>query len=220
MASTNLFTQAKVVPAKQAKAKVEKSTVEIEGLETYSAICAVEKALKALKETYKGAIETHIVDQFVIDGTRAKKRPANFKGSEGSATASCELRKRSSISGLNDEEIILLNKYGIETSVESNAVETFIINPAYKDDQAILGKVSEALGKVKGLPADFIQMQEATKKTIVTDASLDQVFALPEKAVRELIRVVGVLAVKPTLAGVDVREALESLKDVIAPEED
>lgn len=194
----NLFTSAKTVPSKQTRARVEKTQVEIEGLEDYAAIVAVEKVLKSLKEGARQRVDESIVDQFIIDGTRAKKRPENFKGFENSVVASCELRRRSTASALNDEEIALLEQYDVPTEESVTVEETYIINPAYASDEKMLARVSEALSKVKGLPSDFIMAQQGSKKVVVAEEAFDRVFNLPEKVVRVLMKVAFVVGIKPT----------------------
>jgi len=55
--------------------------------------------------------------------------------------------------------------------------------------------------RVPGMPADFIQRQEAVRSTVVSDDSLAAVFA----KIAELLRIVGVIAVKAKLDSTDSR---------------
>lgn len=217
MAATNLFTSAKVVPTKQATSKSKKKhTAEITGLEIYAQIEAAIKTLEGLKETYRVSCETDMIDEFLQEGRAIHRRPENFEGYEGIATASCELRKRSVRSGLTEAEIDLLQRHDIEMEKVADTVETFIINPAYVNDGALLGKVSAAISKVKGVPEDFIQLQQGSYKTVPTEKALDQIFAGPSAEVtRVLIKVVGTLALKPKVADLDVAQALKDLAKLV-----
>ncbi len=202
--STNLFTSAKTVAAKTSKAKKATApAIDIEGLENYAALDALEKAVKTLKETARAAVNTAAKDVFVDAGTKINAKPENFKGKEGNATASIELKKRSSASGLSDIEIEQLAKAGIPTEEVADRDETYIFNIAHLDWLAKNGAaVSKALVKL-GAPADIIQLQEASKKTVTTTESLDVLFTKPAKIVNELLTIVGTIAIKPSFEDQD-----------------
>lgn len=218
----NLFETAAVTESKKPAAgkKSKKATVHIEGLETLASIVALKKALEALEETYRANAKDQAAEQFIGEGTALKRRPENFKGVEGDATASCELRQRSSASALSEIEQDLCRKYNVATEVREDMVETFIINPEYKDDVALLEKVSKALERVPGLPPKFLLRQVPNRKVVVAEESLDQVFNLPAKVVRQLLPVVGTLAVKPQLGHVDLAAILERITPILCVEED
>lgn len=202
--STNLFTSAKTVAAKTSKAKKPTvPAVEVEGLENYAALDALEKAVKTLKETARATVNTASKEIFVDAGTKINAKPENFKGKEGNATASIELKKRSSASGLSDIEIEQLAKAGIPTEEVADRDETYIFNPAHLEWLAKNGAaVSKALIKL-GAPADIIQLQEASKKTVTTTESLDVLFTKPAKIVNELLTIVGTIAIKPSFEDQD-----------------
>jgi len=211
----NAFKTAKpVVAAPKAKKADTKPVVEIKGLEELAAIEAVIKSLSALKETLEADVKTGMKAVFVETGMKAGKRPENFKGQEGIALASCELRKRSSASVLSEKEEQLFAEHNIPTDTITTQVETFIINPAYINDGALLERVGNAIGKVKGVPEDFIQKQEAVTKTVTTDASLDALFTLKDaNVVSTMLSMVGTLALKPTIA--DMKKALEIVDSLL-----
>ena len=94
--------------------------------------------------------------------------------------------------------------------------ETFIINPKYVEDTKLMARVGLTLGKIPGMPADFIQKQEARRTTVVSDDSLSEVFAKPTDKVAELLRIVGVIALKPTLANTDLSEVMGLIRDLVA----
>jgi hypothetical protein len=214
-ASTNLFTTAKTVAAKPAKGKKpETKTVELAGLEKLAALDALAKAIKGLIETTKAEVNEGATDVFVTQGQDIKSQPENFKAEEGAATASVQLKKRSSASGLSEIEIEQAKKAGIPLEVVADRPETYIFNPEHLDWLAKNGaSVSKALVKL-GAPSDVIQFQEASTKTVTTDESLNVLFTKSEKVIRDLLPVVGTLAVKPTYAGAD--ELAEKVLEVLA----
>lgn len=202
MAATNLFSTATVLEAKGSKAKKPaKSYVLVEGLELYAAIDHSIKWLKTVLETTKSTISETAIEKFVADGVKIGAKPANFDGEEGKATANIQLRKRSSASGLNDIEVALCNEHKVPTEQTSDRAETYIFNPAHLAWIEANGmKISAALSKIPGAPADLIQKQEATTKVITTDDSLDFVFRTLSKkpgVIAQLLPVVGSLAIKP-----------------------
>jgi len=212
----NPFLNAEVAPvAKKSSKKAEKVEIKIEGLHTVAALDAAEKAIKGLKESLRGSVDAQIVDYFVNASTATKRQPENFRGIENDASASCELRKRSVKSPLNEQEVQILaeNKISVEEVVDR--AETFIINPKYVEDTKLMSRVGLTLGKIPGMPADFIQKQEAKRTTVVSDAALAEVFAKPSDKVAELLRIVGVIALKPTLGNTDLAEVMELIKDLV-----
>ena len=99
-----------------------------------------------------------------------------------------------------------------------DTVETFIINPKYVEDTKLMSRVGLTLGKIPGMPADFIQKQEAHRTTVVSDESLAEVFAKPTDKVAELLRIVGVIALKPKLDSTNLVEVMELIRDLVADE--
>jgi hypothetical protein len=208
---TNLFATAKTIPAKKTVAgKPAKPEIRVEGLALYAEIDALEKTLAALKETAKTQVHSVMKDYFVANG------PENFKGVDGLSTASLELRKRSSTSALNEPEQLLMAANGIPMQEVEDRPETFIINPDYKDDAALLKKASAALSKVKDLPSDFLQYQQSTKKIVTTEDSINQIFKLNDKdRIRELLSIVGTLAVKPKTAK-PIEEIVDTIREFVS----
>lgn len=224
-----MFSTAKTVQTKKTAAKKnDKRSVEIEGLAQLASIDAVIKALTALKTTIEGDVKSAMAVEFITEGCAAKKRPENFRGIETTelqvadgeiksvaASASCELRIRSSASALSDAEVETLTEAGIATQEAVSVVETYVVNPAYKDNGEILGLVEKKLKGVKGIPEDFIQFQPGEKKTIVGPDALDTLFTLPAEKARDLLSVVGVLAIKPKLDNDDVGAAFEVVQGIL-----
>jgi hypothetical protein len=208
----SIFTNAKTIKAPAAsKAKKSKPEVEIAGLENLTLIDALIKSLEAVKSTFDEQVKTQAREHFVAEGT--DKKPENFRGTDGAAEASIELRKRSTRSILNDEEIAALTEAEIPVEVVEDIAETFVINPAYAADSALLGKIDKALKKVPGLPADFILAQEGKSRSVVSDDTVSAVFA--KGLAEQFIDTVCVIAVKPKLENPNLKAALELAKKFV-----
>ena len=158
---SNMFDKAKTAEPKPAKGKKSKGReVEVEGLNELASIKAVLAALEGMAKTTEAEIKAQMLQEFVKEGCAIGRRPENFKGVDVGATASCQIRKRSSRSVLSEGEIELLEEHGVEYETIDDVEDTFVINPAYAGDSDLLGKVSKKLEGIKGLPKDFIQHQE------------------------------------------------------------
>lgn len=214
----NLFESAvSTKAAPKAKGKSSKAFENIAGIEDLAVLVSLEKTIAALKAETEGRVKARMLELFVEKGMERGLRPENFIGKEHIGSASCELRKRSSASGLSVAEQTILAGAKVSVETVSDVPETFIINPAYKDDMDLLGRVSTALQKVKDLPVDFLMHQEATTKIVTTEESLNEVFnqgTNDASAVTEILKVVGVLAVKPKLEEVDFDKLIERLKAI------
>ena len=215
-----MFGDAKTLKTASAKAKKPATPeIEIDGLEDVAALDAAIKSLTALKKAKEAGVkEGPMTAYFVSTGAAAKARPQNFRGTDGSATASCELRIRSSTSPLTDDEEGLMVAKGLPVEEVVEVAATYVINPAYLEDEVLLGKVEAALKKVSGIPQDFIMRQEGKSKKIVGEKALDELFANhSEAAIADLLPLVGVLAIKPTLADDDIMKAMDIVQRVINP---
>jgi hypothetical protein len=214
--NNNLFATATTAPVKKSVKKGAKAEVQIAGLEVYAALDAAYKTIEALKVSARENIDAQIQAYFVREGAALKAQPANFRGIESDASASCELRKRSSRSFLNEQEVQLLEEAGIPIDTIQDKPETFIINPAYLADTALMNKVGEVLGTMKGIPIDFIQKQEAKTTTVVSDESLAVLFQKTLAEIEALLPILATTAVKPTLAADKTAEALRLVAEKIA----
>lgn len=210
-----MFSNAKTLKT-ATKKKTEKTEVKISGLETLAAIDHVMKSLAALKETVESDVKSAMASHFVTTGCATQRRPENFKGVDGVATASCELRLRSSRSALSDAEIEALDHYSIPHVLVEDVAETFVINPAYKDDQKLLAQIEKKLKAIKDIPEDFIMVQEGVSRHVVVEESIERIFTLNPNVASSLLPIVGTLAVKPKLDVDDVAQAyaiVEALLD-------
>lgn len=202
----SIFANAKTIKAPAAsKGKKAKVEVELPGLENFSLIGALIKSLEAVQSSFEDQVKGEARDHFIAEGT--DRRPENFRGVDGAAEASIELRKRSTRSVLNDAEIEALEADGVPVETVEDVAETFVINPAYAADSVLLGKIEKALKKVPGLPEDFILAQEGKRRVVVSDDTVSVVFAkgLAEK----FIDTVCTLAIKPKLDTPDLKAALK-----------
>ncbi len=198
---TNLFETAEMVGTAKTKAKTDKKhKIQIDGIEMLASIKIVEDSLKAVKTVIDGTAKNQMLEVFVEEGFQLHRKPENFKAEEGEATASAELRKRSTASGLSEMEIALAKEHNIPVETIWDVADTAIINPAYAKDNALLLRVSASLEKVKDLPKDFIQIQKGNPKVVATEESVDAVFKLTSKdLLRKLLSLVTTQAIKPKL---------------------
>lgn len=212
---TNIFAAAKVIEApkpKKAK-KDEKEEVVLDGLEDYSVIISVIKNLEAVAKT----MESDLKEQMKSHFSKAEKKPDNFRGVEGDAKASCEMRKRSSASTLTDEEVTLLTKLGVPFDVVPVVEERFIVNPAYSADQDLLKKVSDALSKVKELPADFIMLQKGSSKSVTNDDTIP--VAYEKKVFASIMDSIAVFAIKPTVSEFELDKQVDKVRKILGLEQ-
>jgi hypothetical protein len=228
----NMFTNAAVIPAKESAPSKAKNRlqIEIEGIKMYGLLVAAEKAIVGLKETWKTVVTPEALDQFALDGGALGRKPENFQAFEPGSVkykAMCILGKRSSASKLDDQEQSVMRAAGIETQVVEDRPETFIFNPKYATDGALLEKIAAAISGIDGVPADLIMKQESTKKVVTTEKSLDQVFALktpdgkPDVArIKNLMSIAGTFSLKPTVDDFDLSATLEEIRQTIVADED
>ena len=154
------FANAKTVSKPAKKEKPTKVKHELKGLLQLAAIKNAIDTLTTLKSTYDQDVKKQMLTHFIASGSASGLKPENFDGSEGVASASCELRKRSTASVLSAEDKTLLEDYKIPVEETKSEIETFIFNPAYLNDAALMKKVEAALNKIKDIPEDFIMKQE------------------------------------------------------------
>ncbi len=210
-----LFANAQKIEAPKSKGrKAEVATVEVKGLERFAALKAASDSIAALMAVEEVEIKSAMADHFIETGRDIQRKPENFEGVEGNATASCQLKIRSSASVLSEDEQTLLTKNKIPFGEIVKQEEAFLINPRYTNDMALLALVEEALSKVK-LPADFLMKQEKQVVKVATPDSIDAVFAKSKIDAETLLPVVTVLAIKAKIEG----EFWGILDDIMNPEE-
>jgi hypothetical protein len=209
----SLFATAKEIkaPAKSAK-KNDKVEVAIPGLKNVAELDALIKSLTTIKATFEEQVKTDAMKYFTKEAVANGKQPENFRGTDDTASASVELRKRSTASALSDDEVELLSSFGITTEKKVTVNELYGINPAYAGDSALLEKVSKAISKF--VPADFIVKQEERSSTVVTDTTMEQVFKNP-KAIKTVLSTVTLIAIKPKLEETDIDVIFADVKKIV-----
>jgi hypothetical protein len=208
---------APLTPAKTGKAsKPAKKEIAIEGLESLAQVDAAIKALEGIKASLEPKVKATAFTAFVnmADGVK----PDSFTGVDGQATASMELRKRGTNSALKVDEVILLQKHGINPLKEVTCPELFAINPKYAGDATLLGKVEAALSDI--VPADFIVQQAEISKQVVTEENVGAVFAAKTKLTRDefeaLVKVVTTQAIKAKLAETNFEKIMANVAKLVA----
>jgi len=224
----NFFQTAETLAPKAAlkKGAPKKATTPTEGLANYAVVVAIKEIADTLIKTLKVGITTQMNDHFQAFAVKNQAKPENYKGSEDADTFKCEaslqFKKRGSNSPLSDLEVSLLQEAKLPFSSETDTVETYVINPAYKDDEKLLAKVSKALSGIKDIPEDFIQKQVGTTKHVVTDETVTEFCKLAGGPLRALLPVVITNAVgKPKMTSKDPNKPINfgdllfMLKDIV-----
>jgi hypothetical protein len=197
-----LFANAKTIEAPKKSTKT-KDTLQhfVKGLSRFAAINAAIKSLTALAKVEETAVKNELTDRFIKSGMERNTKPDNFEGLEGKATASCQLKIRSSASVLSEDEAALLKVHKVPFTNVVKQQEAFLINPQYTLDMELLARVEAALAEID-LPEDFILRQEEISVNIVAPESIDTVMAMKdEKTVRALLPLVTTLSVAPKIKG-------------------
>ena len=219
---------APVSPKKAAK-KEDKLVFTVEGVLPYSATCAAEKSIKALKGAQEGPLKDKILDIAITVAIQHKKKPDSFKvveiTADGNAEATATLTNKGSNVALTDEEAELLDAHNIPYDVADEVVDTYIFNPEHIKDPEIMKKVAAALSTVEGLPADIIQKQSA-KKRIVTAKTVDSVCALVDRKgkanpsiIKALLQVVTTVSLRPKINGSE-ESALKIVETLVGKKAD
>lgn len=212
---SSLFKNAKKIDAPKTAGKKDKLEVAMPGLETIAQIDALIKSFGSIKKSLEQSVRDQAMDEFVKIAHETNARPDNFKGVDGAAKVSIELRKRSTASALTAEEVQILKDHGFSPEKKITTQHLFGINPAYAADEKLLERVSEALKDI--VPEDFIVEQEERSSDVINDALIDAVFKKPMP--REIIEMVSTLAMKPALSEFNMVEVLDKMKTLLTPED-
>ena len=210
-----LLTSAKpLAPSKTVAVKGKvKHEVKLQDLEAYAQLDAVAKACEGLKKTLGAEINAEALLEFMRLGQNGV-RPESFTGIDGNATASMELRKRSTASVLTEDEVAELTKLSIPVATIVTQNELFGINPDYATNMELLTKVEKALAGI--VPDNFFFKQEEISKKVVSDESL--AIAFSKKAPESIIRLLTTSAIKPKLAITNMAEVLVAIKPMLTGE--
>lgn len=209
-----MFSTAKVINPVAAKSSSGKDRAEFQmsGLEQLAQVDALIKSLEGIKGTLDADVKAQALELFIEHANG--KRPESFRGLEGTASASVELRKRATTSPLTPEQQVLLAAAGIKGEKVITTNKMFGINPKYAEDNSLLAKVEAALAGI--VPTDFIVLQEEKSKIVVTDQAIDAVFKADE-ADRALVETVCVLAIKPKLESTDIGSIIDNVRAFLVP---
>lgn len=206
-----MFKAAKTV-ATAKPAKAEKLQVALPGLEQLAKINALMEALGGIQATLAAQCKEVGLDVLITEGNKIEKRPENFRGTDGIASASVELRKRASTSPLTPEQVALVELHGMKPFKQITTNKMYGINPVFAEDEKLLEAVEKALDGI--VPDGFIVVQEEKSKMIVTDEMLDAAF---KKGIpREVVETVSVMALKPKLDTTDINAILAEVSVLIA----
>ena len=191
-----LFAKAKAVTAKPtAAAKKTKQEISLVGIQKLAEMHAMMASLKAASETLAAEIKEQGFGEFL--NMTGSVRPESFKGIDGKASCSVEMRKRGTNSALNEAEIEALESYGLTAFEQVTTTEMYGINPAHAGNAELMEKVSAALESI--VPEDFFVLQEGVSKKVVDDALCDAAFKLTGPHRADAVRIVTTMALKPKL---------------------
>lgn len=226
--AVNLFAAANAAPiaiktTSEKKSKKPQVAMD-ENLDRLAAIDNIMKALEARKTVYETNVKTMMKNYFIVEGLRLGQQPENFEGVGQKATASCELRKRSAVSKLNEEEQKLLKDNNIPFTevADIDIPERFFFNEEILTmGPEVLQQISAALLAIPALKGmEVLKVQPAQKKSkfVTTDETIDAVFALKDmKKITELLDTVSTPAVKPKLkADVAITSAFDDIRAVLS----
>lgn len=207
-----LFDNAKAINTVAPKGKADKKVqVTLPGLLQYAEIDALIKSLEGIKTSLGQTVKAEGFDHFFAEAQKTGTRPENFRGVEGIASASIEMRKRSTASALSVEEQELFAKNKLPTQKVVSVQKLFGINPEFATDSKLLEKVSVALAGI--VPDNFIVVQEEQSKVVVNEETMDAAFA--QKAPREIIEAITVMSIKPKLESTDLAQIIEDVKALV-----
>jgi hypothetical protein len=215
-----MFDAKKTVKTDTKAKQAEKVEIAMAGLEAVAALDAVIKSLTALKDSKALEVKDLMRVEFIAAGLKSKSKPESFRGRDGAASASCELRNRASTSPLTDDEIALLAQYNIPVQKLTATVDTFVINPDYIEDMTIMSKIEKALKPVKGIPEDLFLKQEGKSKTVVADTAMDILFKTDRLTVETVLPLISVPAIKPKMDSDDLAAAFAIVEKLITPVQD
>lgn len=201
---SDIFSKAKVVKAKEPKPKSNgKKEVNLgSALNVSAAISALTDSLGAIKETVDIEIKEKMAIEFACEALRTQRKPESFRGVSEHASASCEIRKRSTRSVLTPEEVDYLKRHGIqtETKVIKDAVpERYFFNPKAFEDPKLVEKISKRLEDLTTDDGEgLIMLQEgkdSVEAQVVGADTLDEVAKIGSRELLiDLFQIVSVYA--------------------------
>lgn len=207
-----------VIEAKKPAKKDERPEITIPGIYNLAALDQVLADVKAVREDLEIEIKGLARAEFLRKGTATKCQPENFRGLEQGASASMEMRKRSTKSALSDEEKTLCDELGIEYEEREEVIETFVINPTYLADEKVMAALEKAVGEAvrqHRLPLDILQKQEGVKRTILVDNALATLFTKSKEVVEQALSFCCVMAVGKTKFPGTIEAAIKVVEQLV-----
>lgn len=211
----SLFTTAKVLAPKKATKTDKKDVINLPGLKDVAMIDALMKTLESVKKTLSKEIKNEAFDMGYSVVCETGKRFDSFRGVDGVASASIEMRKKAGNVELAEEEVKALRDVGIEPHLAVTVPATFGIDPKYAQDTKLLEKISKLLeGNV---PEDLFFRQEEVSKLVVSDEVFDKACALKNKLPRSVLESLTVMAIKPKLESTDITTIFQEVQALVLP---
>ena len=212
----SMFGNAETIETVKSGKRTAKNRTEfvVNGVQRYARVKATIVALTAIATTFENELKDTAFGLFTKLGGQTGTKPENFKGVEGGAKASMELRKRSTSSPLTDDEVRILSAADIPVTTEVSVTAMFGINPKYTGNMEVLAQIEKALtasGIAPEILSDLIVKQEEKSRTVVTDESVVAVF-------KNLQTKADIKETKPTAANISAYDhALDLVEMVTVP---
>jgi len=172
-----------IVTAKPPK-KAGNPEIVMQGIADLTAIDRVIEDLEDAKKAVDTKVREAANKMLLDEGCVLKRRPGNFHGIETevvngvSLTHSVSIELRNSGAALSEEAIRVAEEFKIPTEEKVSVSETYIINPDYSQNMDVMQKVVDALNAAissGSVPADILQFQPGSKKTVCIDTTLPAV---------------------------------------------
>jgi len=181
-AAPDLFTKKPIeifkVKASSTPKKGSGSDQDIDGVEILAAASLILKNLESKIKEQDTKVRDKVKEIFYTAALENKERPENFKATDKTATASCQLRKKGSNVLMDPEVAEILDKHKISYDKEAVVEQRYVFNPEVLNDPETRQAISEALSshpKLKG--KDIIQVQNAEIKRTVGEKTLEEIAA-------------------------------------------
>lgn len=209
-----MFADAKILETPKTKAKkfLGLEIIHIDGIEELAILKEKVKEYEGKISVLEDKVKSQSKEIFISQGEKTHKRPDNFQGVDGRATASCQLRKRSTTSVLTDVEVATLKEANIPFETITDVEETFVINSIFAKDQKVLARVAKAL-KELNLDKDFILKQLGQTRNVVSEESLDVAFQ--RGIFRKVADILTTIAVKTNLPQMSALETFKTAKKLL-----
>lgn len=159
----------------------------LEGVADLAAIDRVLDHLEAIKRARVAELRDKALATFIDQGLARGEKPINYYGVEYETVdgeqhkreASIELRKH--VYPLTPEQVLDAKALDLPIVERVEAVQTYVINPAYADDRPLMEGVVAALNRVKGVPRDLLLKQVGSSRHYCTDLTIPRIFQLPKR---------------------------------------